>query len=79
MLYFLVARYCGLRRFGALLGVIASAGAVAGTIAPVAAGWMHDRSGSYDSTVMILIILMAISALATATMGKPDPRASSPR
>jgi len=79
VLYFLVARYCGLRRFGALLGVIASAGAVAGTIAPVAAGWMHDRSGSYDSTVMILIILMAISALATATIGKPDPRASSPR
>ena len=79
VLYFLVARYCGLRRFGALLGVIASAGAVAGTIAPVATGWMHDRSGSYDSTVMILIILMAISALATATIGKPDPRATSPR
>jgi len=79
VLYFLVARYCGLRRFGALLGIIASAGAVAGTIAPVAAGWMHDRTGSYDSTVMVLIILMAISALATATIGQPDPRATSLR
>jgi len=74
VLYYLVARYCGLRHYGALLGVIGSAGAIAGTIAPLASGWIHDLAGSYDPAIMILIGLMAASLLATVTMGRPDPR-----
>jgi len=74
VIFYLVARYCGLRHFGALLGAITSGGAVAGTIAPITSGWLHDRTGSYDLMMMILLGLMAVSVVATATMGRPDPR-----
>ena len=69
----LVTRYCGLRHFGSLLGFVGSAGAIAGTIAPVGSGWIHDRTGSYDLVMIILIGLMVICMVATATMGRPDP------
>ena len=76
VLYFLVARYCGMRRFGSLLGVIGSAGALAGTFAPVAAGLIHDRTGSYDLMIGGLIGLMALCAVLMATMGRPPVHAS---
>jgi len=78
ILYYLVARYCGLRHFGLLLGVITSGGAIAGTIAPIASGWLHDRMGSYDVVMTILLVMMALCIVATATMGPPDSRFATP-
>jgi len=76
VLFYLVARYFGLRHLGVLLGAVTSGGAVAGTIAPIASGWLHDRTGSYDLMIEILLGLMALCVVATATMGRPDRAAT---
>lgn len=71
VVFYLVSRHLGLKAFGALLGALLTAGAMAGAIAPVAAGWIHDTTGSYDTLLWILMGMMLLSALAMATMGKP--------
>lgn len=68
---YLAAQHFGLKSFAALLGGMLTAGALGGSIAPVVAGTLYDRSGGYDQVLTLLIVLMAMGALAIATMGRP--------
>jgi len=71
VVFYLVSRHFGLKAFASLMGVLLTAGALGGAVAPVIAGWIHDRSGSYDPLLVFLMALMAAGALAIATMGRP--------
>lgn len=71
IVFYLTARHFGLKSFASLMGGLLTAGALGGAIAPVVAGWMHDRFGGYDEMLMLLMALMAGGALAIATIGRP--------
>lgn len=68
---YLTSRHFGLVRFAALMGGLLTAGALGGAIAPVAAGWMHDRFGGYEELLVLLMMLMAVAAILIASMGRP--------
>lgn len=71
VIFYMTSRHMGLKSFGALLGAILTASSVAAIIAPVVVGWIHDRTGSYDTVLVILMALMAVASLGMAFMGKP--------
>jgi len=71
VVFYLVSRHFGLRSFASLMGALLTAGALGGAVAPVVAGWLHDRFGSYDQVLVVLMALMGSGAAAIATMGRP--------
>ncbi|HEX8055785.1 MAG TPA: MFS transporter [Novosphingobium sp.] len=71
VVFYLVSRHFGLRSFASLMGALLTAGALGGAVAPVVAGWLHDRFGSYDQVLVVLMVLMGSGAVAIATMGQP--------
>jgi MFS family permease len=70
---YLATRHFGLRAFAALFGAIITFGAVNAAIGPYVAGWLHDRSGSYDPLLIAVMVVMTIGALTMATMGRSKP------
>jgi MFS family permease len=68
---YLTSRHFGVRSFAALMGALLTAGALGGAVAPVAAGWLHDRFGGYDQMLIVLMALMGSGAVAIGTMGRP--------
>lgn len=71
VVFYLTSRHFGLRSFASMMGGLLTAGALGGAVAPVVAGWMHDRFGGYDEMLILLMVLMGAGALAIATMGRP--------
>jgi len=69
--FYLVGQHFGLKRFAALMGGLLTAGATGAAFAPVVAGRLHDQTGTYDSMLLLLMGLMALGALAMASLGKP--------
>jgi len=69
---YLATRHFGLKSFAALFGAVITFGAINAAISPYVAGWLHDRSGSYDLLLMTIMVVMTIGALAMATMGRPQ-------
>ncbi len=63
-------RHFGLKAFGALFSGIITFGALFAAIGPYAAGWLHDRTGSYDSLLMLIMGLMTVGALGMASTGR---------
>ena len=63
-------RHFGLRAFGTLFSGIITFGALFSAIGPYAAGWLHDRSGSYNGLLMLVMAAMAVGALAMAGTGR---------
>ena len=45
-------------------------GALFSAIGPYAAGWLHDRTGSYDGLLMLVMGAMSVGALAMAGTGR---------
>lgn len=78
VVFYLVSRHFGLKSFASMMGGMLTAGALGGAIAPVITGWMHDIYGDYDQMLMLLMVLMAMGALAIATMGRPRQDFSDP-
>jgi nitrate/nitrite transporter NarK len=74
VVFYMTSRHFGLKSFGALLGVILTFGSMAGALGPLTAGWLHDRFGNYDGLLVVLMTMMALSALAMATLGAPKQR-----
>ncbi len=68
---YLATRHFGLKSFAALFGAVITVGALTAAIGPLAAGWLHDLSGNYDSLLMVIMGLMSIGALSMLTMGRP--------
>jgi MFS family permease len=71
VVFYLVSRHFGLRSFASMMGALLTVGALGAAIAPVVAGWLHDRFGGYDQMLVLLMVLMGSGALAIATIGKP--------
>ena len=63
-------RHFGLRAFGALFSGIITFGALFSAIGPYAAGWLHDRTGSYNGLLMLVMAAMALGSLAMAGTGR---------
>lgn len=71
MAAFAASRYFGLRAFGAVYGVIAGCVAFAYGAAPVLAGAVVDRAGSYRPALLTLAAAVALAALLIGTLGDP--------
>lgn len=75
---FLTGHYFGIRNYGLLFGTIMSGLSIATGSAPLIAGLIYDRTGSYDLMLMGAIPLCLLSAGLIASLGRPPARASAP-
>jgi MFS family permease len=66
---FLTTRFFGLRAFGKIYGVIASISAICVGLGPVLAGYIYDRTQSYDTLLMIGVPAGIIATLLTLSLG----------
>jgi len=58
-----VHRFYGAERFGSIYGRVFTAWGIAGLIAPFAAGWLFDRTGSYHLALQLATVSAVLSAL----------------
>jgi len=58
-----VHRFFGADQFGPIYGRVFTAWGIAGLIAPFAAGWMFDRTGSYQLALQLATLSAVVSAL----------------
>jgi nitrate/nitrite transporter NarK len=64
----------GLSSLGQLIGISTAIGPLCGAMAPYAAGFIYDRTGSYSVVFYILMaMLVATGILAFVTKGQPKP------
>jgi MFS family permease len=73
----LVSRYFGMRSYTAIYGQIAALFGVGMGVGPVLAGFMFDRSGSYDALLVVLAASFTIGASMIALLG-PAPHWTTP-
>ena len=70
LISYLVARNYGMRHFAGLYAItIATAGASA-AVGPVIAGYVYDRTGSYDAFLLVAMIPLTIGAVLIAVLPK---------
>lgn len=50
------------RHYGSIFGALSLASLGGGAVGPLVAGWMHDRTNTYDSAFALCIVLCAVSA-----------------
>jgi MFS family permease len=68
----------GLESLGQLVGISTAIGQVCGAMAPYAAGFIYDQTGSYSIVFYILMaMLVATGILAFVIKGQPKPAAES--
>jgi MFS family permease len=65
---YLLTRYFGLERFGALYGYTWFVYAVAGATGPVAMGAVFDRTGSYHTLLVISLVMVVAAAAIFASL-----------
>lgn len=70
---YLTSRYGEVAHFGKVFGLMAAGMAIGGGIGPLLAGWIHDRTGSYDGFLLLGVALAAVAGLAVFRLG-PYPR-----
>jgi MFS family permease len=68
---YLATRHFGLKAFGALFSGIITVGAMNAALGPYVAGWLHDRSGNYNSLLATIVVIMALGAVGMFSVGKP--------
>jgi MFS family permease len=68
---YLATRHFGLKAFGALFSGIITVGAMNAALGPYVAGWLHDRSGNYNSLLATIIVIMALGAVGMFSVGRP--------
>jgi hypothetical protein len=71
---YLVSRYFGLRAFGTLYGIAFAWAAAAGAVGPVLLGRAFDTTGSYESLLPKLALLVVGVALLMLTLPRYDLR-----
>ncbi|MEZ5744081.1 MAG: MFS transporter [Sphingomonadaceae bacterium] len=70
---YLTTRYGGLANFGKIFGVISSAIALGGGIAPVTSGWIYDTTGSYALVLTVAVPVVLLAGLLLLGLGDyPD-------
>lgn len=65
-----MADYYGIKNFGANYGVLYTAWGISGTIGPIIAGIVVDKTGTYNLAYMISAALLLV-ALGLAIITKP--------
>lgn len=60
----MAAELFGVKVMGRVMGIILTADGLAIALAPMLIGWLRDRSGTYDSGFVVLILLGAIGTIA---------------
>lgn len=73
---FLTSRYFGLRRYGALFGVLIGVYGIGVGTGSAVAGQVFDRVGNYDAILLALGAGCLLAGLLAATLGRPDPEAA---
>jgi MFS family permease len=66
----LLADIFGSASYGQLNGIISFAVAFTGATAPLLAGFLHERTGDYTQTLLLLIVLIALSSLLVTRVRK---------
>jgi len=66
---YLTSRYVGVLHFGKIYGVISSAMRVGAGLGPVIAGTIFDRTGSYDSYLLLGMGASCVAALSVFALG----------
>jgi len=69
----LIARYCGLKSFGALQGLSLAITGPALAVAPYAVSDLHAVSGSYTTPLLALVVLTGIAVVIAASLPKYPP------
>jgi MFS family permease len=68
---YLAAKHFGLKNFGALYGALVMALSLGTAFGPLAAGAIFDQYASYTPFLILAMGLMAASAIALASLGRP--------
>ena len=67
------ARYFGRKAFGSIHGISEMIMTPVGVAAPIYAGWVWDRTGSYLPAFNVVVILIAVSAVLISLTFAPKP------
>jgi predicted MFS family arabinose efflux permease len=73
LLSYLAARYFGMRSYGSTYGVIFSGHTIGFAMMPPLAGWAFDSTGSYDSILLVMAVMLGVATLLGTTLGRPRP------
>lgn len=72
VIVYLTTRHFGLKHFGTIYGGLLTALSLGTAFGPLAAAGVHDRTGSYQSFLILTMVCMAASSVALATLPKPS-------
>ncbi|KAA9134411.1 MFS transporter [Microbacterium caowuchunii] len=72
LISYLSTRYLGKRAFGVLYGLIYSAFSIGGALGPVAAGYLFAAQGTYQTALIISIVLLVVSVVMLVTLPRYD-------
>lgn len=67
---YLIPRYFGMRSFGAIFGVLFGLASTLGSTAPIFYGRIFDATGSYDSALLIVMLLPPLGGLMVLSLGR---------
>ena len=70
LMAFLVARYFGMKSYGAIYGTIYGFFALGAGVGPVVFGKFYDKSGSYSSVLQLSAVLLLVGAASLLTLGR---------
>jgi MFS family permease len=74
------ARYFGRKSFGTIAGWSRALTIPVGVVGPVLAGWIYDRTGSYEIAFVLFAITLGISVVVMAFVRPPKaPLPKTPR
>jgi sugar phosphate permease len=72
----MAAELYGVAILGRVMGIVLTADSVSESLVPMLVASMRDRVGSYTSGFLVLVVLAAIGAVATALLPRSQPSAS---
>ncbi len=72
----IIGDFYGRRSFGTIRGAMSFFYGWGGVVLPVVAGTLYDRSGSYETTLLIMAGLWAFGAVVFAFLRRPDAAAA---
>ena len=72
LISYLSTRYLGKRAFGVLYGLIYSAFSIGGALGPVVAGYLFATQGTYQTALVISIVLLIASVVLLLTLPRYD-------
>jgi sugar phosphate permease len=75
----MAAELYGVAILGPVMGIVLTADSVSESLMPMLVASMRDRAGSYTSGFLVLVVLAAIGAAATALLPRGPQSSSSPR